>query len=422
LYDWANSAFATSITAAILPPFFAEVAGRTMPAHLATAAWAYASGVALLIAALLGPILGASADHLGRRKPLLLACALVGSVTTALIALVPDSSWRPLLVLFGIAFVAFACGNVLYDSLLPAVARPLEMHRVSARGFAYGYLGGGVLLALNLAWILLPRTFGLPDARAAIQLSFASVGLWWLAFSIPLFRSVPEPSAAQDASPLRALPGAVALRLRETLIGVRRYPELFRFLLAFWLYSDGIGTIIKMATVYGSEVGIGRNHLIGALLMVQLVGAPASLGFARLAQRVGPQQAVIVGLIGYVVITGLGFLLSRAWHFWVLAGLVALVQGGTQALSRSMFASLAPRARQGELFGFYSVSEKLAGVVGPVLFGLVTQWTGAGRFAVFSLLPFFIGGAWLLATVDLERGAARAAEASGEDVSFRPRS
>jgi UMF1 family MFS transporter len=410
LYDWANSAFATTITAAVLPPFFASVAARSMPAHLATAWWAYASAAAMAASALLAPVLGATADRLGRRKHLLFGCVLIGSIATLGMAFVPGHSWLGLLATFGVAFIAFATGNVLYDSLLPAVAAPAEMHRVSARGFAYGYLGGGLLLALNLAWILFPRRFGLPDAEAAIRLSFASVAVWWLGFSLPLFRRVPEPEPETGAE--RRSPGLADV-VRGVLATTRtlpRSPELFRFLVAFWLYSDGIGTVIKMATVFGTEAGIGRNDLIGALLMVQILAAPASLVFGRLARPLGPQRAVALGLAGYVAIVVLGFYLSKPIHFWMIAGLVAMVQGGTQALSRSMFAALVPRRQMGELFGFYSVSEKMAGVVGPVLFGLVAQWTGAGRFAVLTLLPFFVVGAWLLLTVDLERGAQRAQE------------
>lgn len=428
LYDWANSAFATSVIAAILPPFFAAVAGRELPKHLATATWGYASSAALLVAAVAGPVLGAAADHLGRKKPLLLACVAAGAAATALLGLVPWGGWHALLVLFAVAFVAFAAGNVLYDALLPAVAAPGEMDRVSSRGFAYGYFGGGLLLAVNLAWILKPQAFGLADADAATRLSFVSVALWWLLFSIPLFRRVPEAAGLRDAgsradtggaaarrdgedagSPA-SLPTAVTRRLARTLAGVRRQPELFRFLVAFWLYSDGIGTIIKMATIYGAEIGIGRADLIGALLLVQILAAPASLAFGRLAGRFGARPAILAGLAGYVGITLLAFFLTRPWHFWVLAALVAMFQGGTQALSRSLFATLVPRARLGELFGFYSVSEKLAGVVGPLLFGLVAQASGAGRLGVLTLLPFFLGGGWLLATVDLERGARRAQE------------
>ncbi len=416
LYDWANSAFATTITAAVLPPFFAAVATRSMPAHLATAWWAYASAAAMLVAAFVGPVLGAAADRLGRRKLLLFGCVLAGSLATLAMALVPGQEWRGLLVTFGIAFIAFAAGNVLYDSLLPAVAAPGELHRVSARGFAYGYFGGGLLLAINLAWILFPRRFGIADAEAATRLSFASVAVWWLAFSIPLFRRVPEPkremgeAAEASAASRRLSLGDVLRGVVATARRLPRSPELMRFLLAYWLYSDGIGTVIKMATVFGSEAGIGRNDLIGALLMVQILAAPASLVFGRLARPLGPQRAVALGLAGYVAIVVLGFYLSKPIHFWMLAALVAMVQGGTQALSRSMFATLVPRRQVSELFGFYSVSEKLAGVAGPLLFGLVTQWSGAGRFAVLTLLPFFIGGAWLLLTVDLERGARRAQE------------
>jgi len=409
LYDWANSGFATSATTALLPTLFTQIASREVAPHVATAYWGYASAAALAITVLIGPFIGAVADHLRGRKPLLLACVITGALATVLIAALPGAGWGGLLGLFAIGFVAFASGNVLYDSLLPAVASPEEMHRVSARGFAYGYIGGGVLLAFHLLLILMPERFGLPDATAAMRLAIGTVGLWWLGFSIPLFRSVPEPWSAPVRTPLGQMAGTVSRQLWHTLLHLRRQPDLFRFLVAFWLYSDGIGTIMKMAVVYGRELGIDRGSLIGALLMVQILAAPASIAFGRLAHRWGPQRAVLIGLVGYMGITVLGFFLSRPWHFWALSGLVALFQGGTQALSRSMFASLVPRDRVGEMFGFYSVSEKLAGVIGPLLFGLVAQATGEGRLAVLTLLPFFVAGSWLLMTVNLARGATRAA-------------
>ncbi|HUK64959.1 MAG TPA: MFS transporter, partial [Dongiaceae bacterium] len=293
----------------------------------------------------------------------------------------------------------------LYDSLLPAVADPGDMHRVSARGFAWGYWGGGVLLALNLAWILFPKRFGLANVDTATRLSFASVAVWWLGFSIPLFLRVHEPHDERIGDDRSANP---LTEVWTTVRSLGSRPELLRFLIAFWLYSDGIGTIVKMATVYGSEVGIGRNDLIGSLLMVQFVAAPASLLFGRFARTLGPQRSVALGLVGYVAITVLGFYMTRPVHFWLLAVLVALFQGGTQALSRSMFASLVPRRRMSELFGFYSVSEKLSGVIGPLLFAVVAQVSGKGRFAVLTLLPFFVVGAWLLLTVNLDAGRRRA--------------
>ncbi len=288
LYDWANSAFATTVVAAVLPPFFAAIATHSMPAHLATAWWGYASAAAMLAAAVAGPLLGAAADRAGRRKPLLVGCVVIGATATFLMALVPAGQWHGLLACFAIAFIAFAAGNVLYDSLLPAVAAPGEMHRVSARGFAYGYAGGGLLLAINLAWILFPRRFGLAGVDAATRLSFASVALWWLGFSIPLFRRVPEPPAA-GAAPAARITGSTLAQVARTIARLREQPDLLRFLIAFWLYSDGIGTVVKMATIYGSEVGIGRNDLIGALLMVQILATPASLAFGRLARPIGPK-------------------------------------------------------------------------------------------------------------------------------------
>ena len=404
LYDWANSAFATTVVAAILPVYFARTAARTMPAHEATALWGYASAAALAVTALLSPLVGALADQSRRRKPLLLACVLLGSAGTLGLALAPAGAWSPLLVSFALAFIAFATGNVLYDSLLPSVAAPAEMHRVSARGFAWGYLGGGVLLAVNLAMVTMPQRFGLHDAATATRAAFATVAAWWLAFSLPLFRDVPEPEAGRSGVPARELPAAVLRQLGGTLRSLRSRPDLLRFLVAFWLYSDGIGTIIKMATIYGVEVGLGDRDLMGALLLVQIVAAPASIAFGRPAAPLGARATVMLGIAGYTGISVFAYFLRSAWQFWVLAALVALFQGGTQALSRSLFASLVPREKTSEMFGFYSVSEKLAGVAGTILFGVGTQATHGGRLATLTLLPLFLAGAWLLSTVDLERG------------------
>lgn len=404
LYDWANSAFATSVVSAILPVYFARTAAKTMPAHEATALWGYASAAALALTALLSPVVGALADQTRRRKPMLFACMLLGVLGTLGLAFTPAGEWRGLLLAFALAFIAFATGNVLYDSLLPSVAEPHEMDRISTRGFAWGYLGGGVLLAVNLAMVTMPQRFGLADAGQATRAAFATVAAWWLVFSLPLFRRVPEPDSQRSGVPARQLAGAVLRQLGGTIRDLRQHPDLLRFLIAFWLYSDGIGTIIKMATIYGVEVGLGDKDLMGALLMVQILAAPASILFGRLATPLGPRGAVLLGIAGYTVISVFAFFLRSPWQFWTLAALVALFQGGTQALSRSMFASLVPRERSGEMFGFYSVSEKLAGVAGPILFGVVTQLTHGGRLATLTLLPLFIGGAWLLSTVDLARG------------------
>jgi UMF1 family MFS transporter len=403
LYDWANSAFTTCVVAALLPVWFARGARLHLAPHDATALWGYGSATALALAALLSPLIGARADRTGRRKPLLVACTVIGAAATAALALLPFGAWSAQLVLHGIAFVAFACANVLYDALLPAVAAPHELDRVSSRGFAWGYLGGGLVLAVALLLVSLPTRLGLPDAAAGTRLAFALVAVWWLGFSLPLLRDVPEPPPAAPREP------GTRTRLLDTLRSLRRSPDLLTFLLAFWLYSDGIGTIVRMATLYGAELGLADRDLLGALLLVQFLAAPASLAFGRLAGPLGARGAVLVGLAGYMGITLFAFTLHSAWQFWTLAALVALFQGGTQALSRSLFATLVPRERTGELFGFYSVSEKLAGVAGPLMFAAVTQATGGARWATLSLLPLFLGGAWLLSRVDLERGRAAAA-------------
>ena len=404
LYDWANSAFATSVVSAILPVYFARTAAHSMPAHQATALWGYASAAALAVTAVLSPVVGALADQSRRRKPVLLVCVLLGCAGTMALALTPPGSWNALLAAFAVAFIAFATGNVLYDSLLPAVADAEEMDRVSARGFAWGYIGGGLLLAVHLLIIAMPQRFGLGNAANATRVAFASVAVWWFVFALPLFRNVAEPEAERTGVPARQLPGAVLRQLGATLAGLRSQPDLLKFLVAFWLYSDGIGTIIKMATIYGVEVGLKDQDLMGALLMVQILAAPASIAFGRLAKPLGAKGTVLLGIAGYAGISVFAYFLERPWQFWALAALVALFQGGTQALSRSMFASLVPREKSGEMFGFYSVSEKMAGVVGPVMFGAVTQITHGGRLATLTLLPLFLGGAWLLSTVDLERG------------------
>ena len=418
LYDWANSAFATTVMATVLPIFYADVAASPLPEHVRTAYWGYTTAAALLLTALLSPVLGAVADHLGAKKRFLALFAGTGILATALLAVAGEGMWLYVSLVFVAANVGFAAANVFYDSLLPHIARPAELNRVSAAGFALGYVGGGLLLALNLLWITRPGWFGLPDALAATRLAFLSVAVWWLLFSIPLLRGVPEPARVRrrelgETLPTDALREGFG-RLAETFRELRRYRQAFLFLVAFWLYSDGIGTIIKMATIYGREIGIGATDLIGALLLVQFVGVPCTFAFGALADRLGTKGGLYVALGVYTAITVLGFFMTEAWQFWVLAGAVGTVQGGAQALSRSLYASLIPRSRSSEFFAFYSVSGKFAGIVGPALFGAVSQLAGGSRLSILSLIAFFLLGWLLVSRVNLEEGR-RMALAEGED-------
>jgi UMF1 family MFS transporter len=301
---------------------------------------------------------------------------------------------------------------VFYDSMLPSVATPEETDRVSSAGYALGYLGGGVLLVLNLAWVLQPQTFGLSGTVAAIKLSFASVGVWWLLFMIPLLRRVPEPPAATSRGEPHAggaIGGALA-RLAGTFAEIRHYRQAFLALLAMLVYQDGIQTIIRFAGIYGAEVGVGQSEQIAAFAMVQLLGVPFAFLFGALGGRLGTRRAIFLALAVYTVAAILGYFMQNATHFFLLAGLVATVQGGAQALSRSLFSRLIPPAKTSEYFGFYAVVERFATILGPLVFTVSGALTGSSRSAVLGMIAFFVAGGWLLSRVDVAEGerAARA--------------
>ena len=410
MYDWANSAFVTTVMAAVLPPFYSTVAGATLPGNLATVYWAYTTSIALFIGAIMAPILGAIADFAGIKKRLLAIFAAVGIVFTGLLYFVSTGDWLKASIFVIMAEIGFSGANIFYDSLLPHVARPQDIDQVSTKGYAMGYLGGGLLLAINLAMIMFPKMFGLPNAEMAIRVSFLTVAVWWGVFSIPLLRTVPEPPASGDITEgVNPVVGGFR-RLAQTFHDIRRYRELTKFLVAFWLYNDGIGTIIKMATIYGAEIGIGTTDLVGALLLTQFVGVPFSILFGRLARKLGTKSSIFLALGVYTLISIAGYFMSTAWHFWVLAGAVGLVQGGSQALSRSLFGTMVPKTKTAEFFGFYDISSKIAGIAGPFLFGVVGQLTGSSRLSIISLIIFFIGGMLLLTTVNVEEGQRAARE------------
>ncbi len=404
MYDWANSAFATTIMAAVLPTFYSAVAGANLEPVQASSYWGYTNTIAMLIVAISAPILGAIADHSGAKKRFLGGFAGIGILFTALLVLVSTGDWLMASAFYILGRVGFGGANIFYDSLLPHVAHPDEIDQVSTKGYALGYLGGGLLLVVNLAWIMKPELFGLPNAEVATRLSFFSVAIWWTLFAIPLFRRVPEPRVvleqAESGNPVQA----GFQRLGRTFREIRRYRELFKFLVAFWLYNDGIGTIITMAVIFGKEIGIGTTDLIGAILAVQFVGIPFSFAFGWLARKLGTKRSILLALGVYTLIAIGGYFMQSGLHFWILALMVATVQGGSQALSRSLFGRLAPKAKTGEFFGFYDVSSKFAGIVGPALFGVVGQLTGSSRLSIVSLVIFFIAGGGLLLWVNEKEG------------------
>ena len=404
MYDWANSAFATTIMAAVLPEFYSSVAGSTLDRTTATSYWGYSNTIAMLIIAVTAPILGAIGDHSAAKKRFLGGFAFVGILATALLIGIGNGMWFYASLLYIFGRVGFGGANIFYDSLLPHVAGSEEIDRVSAEGYAYGYLGGGILLAFNLLMIMKPGFFGIPNAEWGSRISFFTVAIWWAVFSIPIFRNVSEPPAiiARDESLNPVLAGYQ--RLKRTFRDVRKFKELIKFLVAFWLYNDGIGTIIIMAVIFGAEIGIGRVHLVGAILMVQFLGIPFTLLFGRLPKKLGTKNSILLALGIYTIIAILGYFLQKPLHFWLLALLVSMVQGGSQALSRSMYGSMTPPSKSAELFGFYNVSSKFAGIIGPALFGIVGQLTGSSRLSIISVIFFFFSGALVLTKVDHTQG------------------
>ena len=413
MYDWANSAVQTTIIAAIFPIYFQKVAAAGTPGPVATSRFAWATTIAIVIVAVIAPFLGAVADYAAVKKRLLAVFLAIGACATAAMFFISRGEWLFALTLFVLANVGVAGSIVFYDSLLPHLVGEDELDRVSTAGYAMGYLGGGVLLAINVVMMSKPEWFLLPDRDTAVRASLASVAVWWVVFSIPLFRRVPEPPRRLERGERpegNALVSA-GRRLLETLRELGRYRQALMLLVAFLIYNDGIQTIIRMGTTYGTEIGIDENAMIGALLLTQFIGVPFGFGFGYFARTIGAKRALFAGLVVYAGITILGYYMRTATHFFLLAILVGMVQGGTQALSRSLFASMIPKHKSSEFFAFFGVFERYAGILGPALFAWVVSHSGTSRNAILSILAFFVIGGALLTFVDVDEGRRAAREA-----------
>jgi UMF1 family MFS transporter len=415
MYDWANSAFVTTIMAAVFPPFYRTlVTSAGLAENTATAYWGYTTSIALLVVALFAPVLGAIADYTGGKKKYIGFFVGMGVLCTGAFVFIGTDTWVLASLLFIGGNIGFAGAEAFYESLLPHIATRGDIDRVSTRGYALGYIGGGILLAVNSLWIMKPAWFGMPDVGFAIRASFFSVAVWWAVFSLPMFRRVPEPPALRGAGtgghPIRQGFKQLTTTFRE----IKRYKQLLLFLAAFWIYNDGIGTIIKMATAYGSEIGIGMTHMILALIMTQFVGIPFAFLFGWLAGRLGTKASILLALAVYAGISIGGYFMQNALHFFILAFLVGTVQGGSQALSRSLYAIMVPKHRAAEFFGFFSTSSKFAGIIGPLLFAVVSQLAGHSRISIVALVVFFIVGGILLVRVDVDEGVRVAREVERE--------
>jgi UMF1 family MFS transporter len=401
-YDWANSVYFTTVITAVFPSFYSTYAAKGLEPAQATARFGLITTVSVAAIAIVSPILGALADYSGVKKLLLGIFMAIGVASCAAMVLIGEGDITLASVLFFIGNIGVSGSLVFYDSLLPHIARPEETDRVSSAGYAMGYVSGGVLLLVNLAWILKPEMFGFANSVSAIRASFVSVAVWWAVFSIPLFRSVPEPPiAAHDGG---SAIGAAFKRLGQTFHEVRKYRNAFLLFIAMLLYQDGIQTVIRMSSVYGAEVGIDQNAQIAAFVMVQFVGIPCSYLFGSLGSRIGTKRAIFIAIGVYIVAAALAFFMTSVVHFFLLAFMVALVLGGSQALSRALFARLIPHDRTSEFFGFYAVSERFATVFGPALFTISVLITGNSRAAILAIILLFVAGAFVLSKVDEVEG------------------
>jgi UMF1 family MFS transporter len=411
LYDWANSVFMTTVLQ-VFQIYFPTVVAADLAPAVATERFAWATTIGMVIIAFLSPMLGAIADYAGIKKKMMAATVALGVTVTAALYLVGRGDWKLGLGLFILGNIFINASFVFYESLLPHIASAEEIDRVSTAGYALGYLSGGLLMVVNALWIQHPAWFGIPDAVTATRLSFLSAAVWWAVFSIPLFLRVPEPPPAQARTGTAAsVVTAAFTRLAGTLRDLRGYRQAFLLLLAFLLYNDGIQTIIRMGAVYGVEVGISRGALMAAIIMMQFVGVPFAILFGALAGRFGVKRMLFIPVGVYLVVVFVAYRMRTAAEFFVLAFLVATVQGGSQALSRSLFATMIPRPRSGEFFGFWGVFEKFGGVIGPFLFASMIATTGSSRPAILALIVFFVAGGLLLAFVDVDEGRRRAREA-----------
>jgi len=406
MYDWANSAFATTVMAGFFPLFFKKYWAGDLPVSESTFLLGNANALASLLVVILAPILGAIADKGGAKKRFLLFFAMMGVVMAGSLYMVSQGEWAMALIVYILAVLGFSGSVVFYDALLVDVAEEKDFDMVSAIGFSFGYLGGGLLFAFDVLMTLYPQAFGLDDVSHAVRFSFLSVAIWWGVFSIPVMLFVKE---NKDGSVVAsaAIKGGFR-QLFSTFKQVRKLKMTFLFLGAYWLYIDGVDTVVRMAVDYGLSIGLESSHLMIALLLTQFVGFPSALAFGKLGEKRGARQGIMLAISVYFIVIIWAYQMQQVWEFYVLAVIIGMVQGGIQALSRSFYARIIPRSESGEFFGFYNMMGKFAAVFGPLIMGWVAITTGSPRLSILSVLILFIIGAALLAMVDEEKAVVQA--------------
>tara|TARA_Y100000588_G_scaffold391170_1_gene498997 strand:- start:1939 stop:3198 length:1260 start_codon:yes stop_codon:yes gene_type:complete len=405
-YDWANSAFATTVMAGFFPLFFKSFWAPDLSPVESTAVVGTTNSIAGLFIMFLAPVLGAYSDLGKLKKKFLAFFALLGVLSTGYLYFIPQGDWVMAAAFYALAVVGFSGGNIFYDSLIISASSSDQRNQVSSLGFSMGYLGGGLLFLINVLMYLNPTWFGLSSETEAILWSFLSVAIWWAVFSLPLFLNVHEESNHEIS---RGLSKTMAKAFNEvflTLREVKKHKRVALFLLAYWLYIDGVDTIIRMATAYGSDIGLDTSSMITALLLTQFIGFPATLVFGIFADKIGFKKILTIGISIYILISFYASYMSTAIEFYILAGTVGLVQGGIQAISRSFFSNLIPKNKEAQFFGFYNLVGKSAVFLGPVLVSWVALMFGNPRYGILSLLFLFIPGLvllWMVPDKELNR-------------------
>ena len=396
LYDWANSAFATTVMAGFFPLFFKSFWAADLSPAESTAVIGTTNSLAGLFIMLSAPILGAYSDLGKLKKKFLAFFALLGVLSTGYLYFIPQGDWVIAASLYALAVIGFSGGNIFYDSLIVSVSEQDQRHKVSSLGFSMGYLGGGLLFVVNVLMYLNPAWFGLSTQSEAILWSFLSVAIWWVVFSLPLFMSVEEKSNTEISKGLFENITEAFKAVVSTLREIKKHKRVAIFLIAYWLYIDGVDTIVRMAIAYGSDIGLDASSMITALLLTQFVGFPATLVFGIYADRIGFKKILTIGISIYILISFYAYYMSTALEFYILAGTVGLVQGGIQAISRSFFSNIIPVNKEAQFFGFYNLVGKSAVFLGPVLVSWVALIFGNPRYGILSLLFLFVPGLVLL--------------------------
>ena len=398
-YDWANSAFATTVMAGFFPIFFKSYWATDLTDAESTFVIGSANSIVGLLIAVSAPVMGAFADAGDSKKTLLLTFAVLGIISTGYLFFIPESSWKFAIIFYSVGVIGFSGGNIFYDALLVSVAEDKDRNRVSSLGFSLGYLGGGLLFLLNVLMFSFPNLFGLSTQIEAVLWSFLSVAIWWSIFTVPLITGVKEPQINNKNNGFIVTSKEAFKSLYATARSIKQYRSAVVFLLAYFLYMDGVDTIIRMATSYGSDIGLSAQSMIGALLLTQFIGFPATLVFGNYSDRFGHKQTLTFAIIIYIGVVLFSSQMDSAVEFFIMASVIGLVQGGVQAISRSFFSSLIPENKAAEFFGFYNFIGKSSVFIGPFMVSGIALLTDNPSLGILSLLLLFVPGLILLRRV-----------------------